>query len=238
LTTNQIWLVCESKVKLLPSPFLCLQERKCLEEKLYWIRLELQRTIALSADADETICKLSSAARRTMQERDEARSQGKILLAELQARRNAHAMLARRALVSQSASPDAAAFAVHSSCSRALRMGPKPFAGTPQGQRDAPHTEAGCTYRFAGSGGHKNTAASAAAACSTSAVVPSSGHEFACSSQEEDSFDPDMFLVDPSESPQDFAANTSSSGVRDDRQWCVLEQANLQVSNLYSTHKQ
>jgi hypothetical protein len=117
-------------------------------------------------------------------------------------------------------------------------MGPKPFAGTPQGQRDALHTEAGCTYRFAGSGGHKNTAASAAASCSTSAVVPSSGHEFACSSQEEDSFDPDMFLVDPSESPQDFAANTSSSGVRDDRQWCVLEQANLQVSNLYSTHKQ
>ncbi|XP_040378755.1 uncharacterized protein LOC107303900 [Oryza brachyantha] len=189
-----------------------LEERKCLEEKIYWTRLELQRTRSLSADADETICKLTAAARRAMQERDELRNQGEILLAELQARRKAHTMLAGRDLF-KSAPPDA--FGVHS-YSRALLPGRcKPFAGMLQG-RDA---DAGCSYRFA--------AASSGFGHKIAAAVPSSLHDLACSTQE-DSFDPDMFLVDPSELPQDFAPNTSSSDLGDDM-WRINEQVNLQT---------
>ncbi|KAL5210418.1 hypothetical protein ABZP36_006041 [Zizania latifolia] len=163
-------------------------------------------------DADETICKLAAAARRTMQERDELRSQGKILLSELQAR-NTHMMLAGTTYP-KPARPDA--FAIHS-YNRALLPNPtraKPFAGMYQG-RDS---QAGCSYRFAtpsSSFGHKNTAV-----CSLSPIpaMPSS-HDLTCSSQD-DSFDPDMFLVDPSESQQDFARATSSSDLGDNK-WCI-----------------
>jgi hypothetical protein len=50
--------------------------------------------LALSADADETICRLAAVARRVAKERDEACMKYKGMLAELQARRNAQMMMA------------------------------------------------------------------------------------------------------------------------------------------------
>ncbi|KAM0928531.1 hypothetical protein ACQ4PT_002533 [Festuca glaucescens] len=96
------------------------EDRRVLQEKLLCTRLELQKTQALCADADETICGLAAAARRMTQERDEAYMKRNALLAELQAERNAHMMMATLA----SGSPAATAFGCNGN--RALLV-PAPF---------------------------------------------------------------------------------------------------------------
>ena len=77
-----------------------LQGRGVLEEELSWARLERQKVLALSAEADEAIWHLAALARRTMQERDEARNQARMLLAGFQAR-NAQTMISSRNIVKQ-----------------------------------------------------------------------------------------------------------------------------------------
>uniref|UniRef100_A0ACD5VDG7 Uncharacterized protein n=1 Tax=Avena sativa TaxID=4498 RepID=A0ACD5VDG7_AVESA len=64
-----------------------------LKEKLYRTRLELQKMLALSADADEIICRLTAEAHKVKQERDEEYMRHNALQAELQARRNAQVMM-------------------------------------------------------------------------------------------------------------------------------------------------
>jgi hypothetical protein len=71
-----------------------LQYHDVLQARLYCTRLELQKTLALSAYADETICRLAVVACRVKQERDEAYMKRNALLSELQARTNAHVMMA------------------------------------------------------------------------------------------------------------------------------------------------
>jgi hypothetical protein len=71
-----------------------LQYHDVLQARLYCTRLELQKTLALSAYADETICRLAVVACRVKQERDEAYMKRNALLAELQERANAQVMMA------------------------------------------------------------------------------------------------------------------------------------------------
>jgi hypothetical protein len=63
-----------------------LQERAVLEEELYWARLERQKFLSLSAEADETIWNPAALARKTMQERDEATNQTRMILEDVQVR--------------------------------------------------------------------------------------------------------------------------------------------------------
>ncbi|KAM0887607.1 hypothetical protein ACQ4PT_028905 [Festuca glaucescens] len=119
-----------------------MQDPSVLQERLYCTRLELQKTLALSADADETICRLAAVARRVKQERDEAYVKRNSLMAELQARRNAQVMMAALA-----SGPPAAAFAP-SGCygSRAL----VPF-GRVTAQEQYHARAAGVSYYYASS---------------------------------------------------------------------------------------
>jgi len=83
-----------------------------LEEELGWARLEWQKTLDLSAEADDAIWHLASLARRRMQERDEARNQARMLLADLQAR-NARMMALPGTSYSRVARPDVFAATAH-----------------------------------------------------------------------------------------------------------------------------
>uniref|UniRef100_A0A8I6Y7Y7 Uncharacterized protein n=1 Tax=Hordeum vulgare subsp. vulgare TaxID=112509 RepID=A0A8I6Y7Y7_HORVV len=174
------------------------EERSALEEKLYCTRLELHKTRAVSADADETICRLAAAARRMAQERDEAWNQRNALLAELHARRNAQMMMALAAGPPRS-------FAGYSG--RAAFFAPAaaapPFGRMPTPMQQMYARAAGASYCFASS-----TSSSSAAAGNGLFF-----HSFASSSQ--DQFDPDMFLVDPAESPAVSVSATTRSTAPD-----------------------
>jgi hypothetical protein len=76
----------------------------------------------VSADADETICRLAAVARRVKQERDEAYVKRNALMAELQARRNAQAMMAALA-----SGPPGAAFSPSSCYANRAFVFPAPF---------------------------------------------------------------------------------------------------------------
>ncbi|CAM0872565.1 unnamed protein product [Alopecurus aequalis] len=153
------------------------EDRSVIKEKLNCTRLELQKTLALSADADDTLCGLGSALRRVAQEREEAFRQRNALLAELQARRNAQAMMAALA---SGGSPAAAAFSCHSNQSFVV-----PF-GRMTAQEQYYARAAGVSYCFA------------------SSLSRTSG---------QDSFDPDMFLVDAAEGDSAAPATATVSGV-------------------------
>nr|CAB3496316.1 unnamed protein product [Digitaria exilis] len=163
--------------------------RRVLEEELSWARLERQRVLTLSAEADEAIWSLAELARRTMQERDEARNQARMLLSELHAR-NAQMMMlpvtpSPRVPIVR---PDAFAATGYSPLCR-MAM---------QGQHYAQTT---------GTAGHCVASSSGFGHMS---LASSSLHGFASSSQE-DHFDPDMFLVDVDESPQHVVSATAGS---------------------------
>ncbi|KAM3314113.1 hypothetical protein ACQJBY_033148 [Aegilops geniculata] len=171
------------------------EERSALEEKLYCTRLELHKTRAVSADADETICRLAAAARRMAQERDEAWNQRNALLAELHARRNAQMMMALAAGPPRSFAGYNGRAAFFAPAAAAAPFGRMP---TPMQQMYA--RAAGASYCFASSS-------------SSSAAAAGNGlffHSLASSSQ--DQFDPDMFLVDPAESPADSVSATGTTG--------------------------
>ncbi|XBH56802.1 hypothetical protein VPH35_078540 [Triticum aestivum] len=171
------------------------EERSALEEKLYCTRLELHKTRAVSADADETICRLAAAARRMAQERDEAWNQRNALLADLHARRNAQMMMALAAGPPRSFAGYNGRAAFFAPAAAAAPFGRMP---TPMQQMYA--RAAGASYCFA----------------SSSAAPAGNGlffHSLASSSQ--DQFDPDMFLVDPAESPADSVSATTGSAAPD-----------------------
>ena len=186
-----------------------LQGRGVLEEELSWARLERQKVLALSAEADEAIWHLAALARRTMQERDEARNQARMLLAGFQAR-NAQTMMPPR-----------------TPCSRSRVAGPGAFAATGYGQSQAlapaafgPPGNAAMQGHYARAGAGCCVASSSTGFGHTSLASPLDAyaahpalHGFASSSQ--DHFDPDMFLVDVAEPPQDAvpaAAGSSQEG--------------------------
>lgn len=152
------------------------EDRHVLQEKLYCTRLELQKMLALSADADETICRLAAVARRVKQERDEAYVKRNALMAELQARRNAQVMMTALA-----PGPPAAAFAASSCYGNRTLVVPVPF-GRVTTQEQYYARAAGVSYCYASS---------------------SSG---------QDSFNPDMFLVDAAEGNSVARAKTTATG--------------------------
>jgi len=164
-----------------------------LEEELGWARLERQKTLALSAEADDAIWHLASLARRRMQERDEARNQARMLLADLQAR-NARMMALPGTSCSRVARPDAFA-ATGYKHNQALAPEFRPLGGTMmQGQR----ARAGTGYCVASSSCFGNR--SIGSSLDAYAILPSL---IGFASSRQDLFDPDMFLVDVVESPQD-----------------------------------
>ncbi|KAG0551660.1 hypothetical protein BDA96_01G442100 [Sorghum bicolor] len=174
------------------------EERRVLEEELGWARLERQKILALSAEADDAIWHLASLARRRMQERDEARNQARMLLADLQAR-NARMLAALPGTpCSRVARPDAFA-ATGYRHNQALPPELRPLGGTMvQGQRARAGTGYCAAAPSSGFGHRRNIIGSSLDAY---AVQPSLHDGFASTSQ--DHFDPDMFLVDVAESPQD-----------------------------------
>ncbi|TKV96806.1 hypothetical protein SEVIR_9G453300v4 [Setaria viridis] len=177
------------------------EECRLLEEELGWARLERQKVLALSAEADEAIWNLGALARRTMQERDEARNQARMLLADLQAR-NAQMTMLPGASCSRVARPDAFAAAGRSQV-LAPAAAFRPLGNTAMlGQ----HARTGTGWGVASSSGfgHVNLSSSLDAY-----TVQPSLHGFASSSQ--DHFDPDMFLVDIAESPQDVVLDATGS---------------------------
>ncbi|KAG2541674.1 hypothetical protein PVAP13_9NG694400 [Panicum virgatum] len=179
--------------------------RGVLEEELSWARLERQKVLALSAEADEAIWHLAALARRTMQERDEARNQARMLLAGFQAR-NAQTMMLPV-----------------TSCSRSRVAGPGAFAATGYGQSQAlapaafgPPGNAAMQGHYARAGAGCCVASSSTGFGHTSLASPLDAyaahpalHGFASSSQ--DHFDPDMFLVDAAELPQDAVPAAAGS---------------------------
>ena len=129
--------------------------------------------LSLSADADEAMCRLAATFRRVAQEREQAFMQRDALFAELQARRNAQAMMAALA----SGSP----FGCHSN--RAFLV---PFGGRMMTMQEQYYARAaGASYCFA------------------SSLSRTSG---------QDSFDPDMFLVDAAEGDSAVPATATGSG--------------------------
>jgi hypothetical protein len=90
----QVWNNIYACCRKLDNLNFVLQDHDVLQARLYCTRLELQKTLALSAYADETICRLAVVACRVKQERDEAYMKRNALLSELQARTNAHVMMA------------------------------------------------------------------------------------------------------------------------------------------------
>ncbi|CAN6289839.1 unnamed protein product [Urochloa humidicola] len=177
--------------------------RSVLEEELSWARLERQKVLALSAEADEDIWNLAALARRAMQERDEAMNQARMLLADIQARNTQTTMLPGTSRP-RVARPDGFA-ATGNNHSQALAPAAafRPLGNAAmQGQHA--RTGAGYTVASASGFGHVNIASSLDAF-----TVQPSLHGFASSSQ--DQFDPDMFLVDVAESPQDVVLDTVGS---------------------------
>ncbi|CAN6301344.1 unnamed protein product [Urochloa humidicola] len=173
--------------------------RSVLEEELSWARLERQKVLALSAEADEAIWNLTVLARRAMQERDEATNQARMLLADLQTR-NAQMTMLPGTSYSRVARPDLFASTGYS---QAL---PPTAAFRPLGNAamQGQHAWAGAGYSVASASGfgHVNLASSLNAF-----TVQPSLHGFASSSQ--DHFDPDMFLVDVAESQQDVVSENA-----------------------------
>ncbi|KAJ1297714.1 hypothetical protein BS78_01G397900 [Paspalum vaginatum] len=179
--------------------------RRALEEELGWARLERQKILALSAEADDAIWNLAALARRRMQERDEARNQARMLLADLQARNTQMMMLPGTSSYSRAARPGAFVSAGYRQAApTALR--PRGNTTTMQGQR----ARTGGGYCVASSSvfcGQMDLASSSLDAY----VVQPSLHGITSWSQ--DHFDPDMFLVDVPESPpQDVVPVPASAG--------------------------
>jgi hypothetical protein len=177
------------------------QERRVLEEELGWARLERQKVLWNLAIWNLAALARRRIPRRTMQERDEARNQARMLLADVQAR-NAQVTMLTGASCSGAARPDAFAFAAGRSQSQALAPAAA-FTAAVQGQH-AWTGAAGWGVASSSGFGHANLASSLDAY----AVQPSSLHGLASSSQ--DHFDPDMFLVDIAESPQDVVLDTAA----------------------------
>lgn len=183
-----------------------------MEEELSWARLERQKVLALSAEADEAIWSLAALARRTMQERDEARNQARMLLSDLHARNSQMMMHPPGTSRPRITRPDAFA-ATGYSYSQAL----PPTAGLrPLGRMAMPQGHyartIGTGHCVASSSGLGHTSLLASSSLDAQAIQPSL-HGFASSSQ--DHFDPDMFLVDVAESPQgvvSVTAGCSSNG--------------------------
>jgi len=168
-----------------------------LEEELGWARLERQKTLALSAEADDAIWHLASLARRRMQERDEARNQARMLLADLQAR-NARVMALPGTSCSRVARPPDAFAATGYEHNQALAPTAFRPLGSSSTMMQGQRARAGTGYCAASSSGFGHS--SIGSSLDAYAVLPSL-LGFASSSQ--DHFDPDMFLVDVAESPQD-----------------------------------
>lgn len=164
-----------------------------MEEELGWARLERQRILALSAEADDAIWHLATVARRRMQERDEARNQARMLLADLQLQARTARMMAALPGTSSCSRVQSQSGYKHN---QALAPEFRPLGGTMmQGQRARAGTGY-CVASSSGFGSHRSIASSLDAY----ALQPSL-HGLASSSQ--DHFDPDMFLVDVTEPPQD-----------------------------------
>ncbi|CAL4930429.1 unnamed protein product [Urochloa decumbens] len=167
--------------------------RSVLEEELSWARLERQKVLALSAEADEAIWNLAALARRAMQERDEAMNQARILLADLHARNAQMMTMLPGTSRSRIARPDAFAATAFRPLGNAAMQGQ--YART---------EAAGYSVASASGFRHVNVASSLDAF-----TVQPSLHGFASSSQ--DHFDPDMFLVDVAESQQDAVPDSAGS---------------------------
>lgn len=126
-----------------------------------------------------------------MQERDEARNQARMLLADLQARNARMKAVVPGASCSRVARPDAFAATGYEHI-QAQALAPAAFG---------PRARAGTGYYCVASSsgfGHRSIDSS----LDTCAVQPSL-LGFASSSSSQEHFDPDMFLVDVAESPQD-----------------------------------
>uniref|UniRef100_A0ACD5W063 Uncharacterized protein n=2 Tax=Avena sativa TaxID=4498 RepID=A0ACD5W063_AVESA len=131
-----------------PAPPDVDQEKdpKVLQEKLYRTRLELQKMLALSADADEIICRLTAEAHKVKQERDEEYMRHNALQAELQARRNAQVMMTAPTYGSP-----AAVFAGSSCYANPALMVPAPFRQMTTQEQQYYAWTAGVSYCFASS---------------------------------------------------------------------------------------
>ncbi|KAL6907644.1 hypothetical protein ACP4OV_002683 [Aristida adscensionis] len=204
-----------------------LEERAALEEKLYWARMQRQKFLALSAEADKTIWNLAALARNMMQERDEARSQAMALLADLEARNARMTMMTPGRPYSRAARPGA--FAAAAAGNSQVVLAPPAFglSGEPsattttttttmQGQRPGYYYCAASPSNL----GHMSVASSQTQVVDAYSVQASASvHGVASSSQ--DYFDPDMFLVDVGDSPEGLApaaagaAPASNSGACD-----------------------
>ncbi|CAL4913851.1 unnamed protein product [Urochloa decumbens] len=179
--------------------------RSVLEEELSWARLERQKVLALSAEADEAIWNLAALARRAVQERDEAMNQARILFADLQAR-NAQTMTmlpgtSRSRVSSRPVAFPAAGYSHSQALAPAAAFRP---LGNAAMRGQYARTGAGYSVASASSFRHVNVASSLDAF-----TVQPSLHGFASSSQ--DHFDPDMFLVDVAESQQDAVPDNAGS---------------------------
>lgn len=133
-----------------------------------------------------------------MQERDEARNQARMLLADLQARNARMKAAVPGASCSRVARPDAFAVTGYEH-SQAQALAPAAFG--PRGQRARAGTGYYCVASSSGFG-HRSIDSS----LDTCAVQPQDAVQllgFASSSSSQEHFDPDMFLVDVAESPQD-----------------------------------
>ncbi|KQK22293.1 hypothetical protein BRADI_1g66310v3 [Brachypodium distachyon] len=223
-----------------------LEERSVLEEKLCCTRLELQKTLAVSADADETMWRLAAAARRVAQERDEARNHRNALLAQLQlqaARRNVNAGQKMMMAVSGGPGPSAHSRARPIATPNALfgpaaGYGRAPFDGLTTVIRAQQQQQQQQQYYARAGGGYYCFASSSSSSsyhggfsglgyrqgCSlrigTPAAAAAAGSfhvDLGSSSQQLESFDPDMFLVDAAaESPRDVVvAPDVGSGAED-----------------------
>jgi hypothetical protein len=177
-----------------------MQERAILEEHLYWARIERQKLLTLSAEADETIWNLTAHARRTMQERDEARNQARIILANVQARNAQRMMLPGRAHSLVAARSGAGLFDATGN-SQALAPATTPFWPSRETTM-MPIQHAGNSIASSSNFGHMNLASSMGAYFDQPPL-----HGFTALVQEP--FDPDMFLVDAVESPQDAVPATA-----------------------------
>jgi hypothetical protein len=170
-----------------------LQERAALAEELYWARLERQKFLSLSAEADETICNLAALARKTMQERDEARNQTRMILEDVQARNARMTTMLAGQERSGAARPDV--FPGAGTNSQAL---PPPFGPLREMTMQGQHYHIATGYCVASS---SNSGQWSRPSTDAYTVRPPL-HGLVTSSIQEH-FDPDTFLVDAAESPQD-----------------------------------
>ncbi|TVU47517.1 hypothetical protein EJB05_07121 [Eragrostis curvula] len=183
---------------MLRRPLIQRLERAVLEEQLYWARLERQKFVAMSAEADETIWNLAALARRTMQERDEARNQARMILAGVHARNGWMTMLPGRAH-SEAAMPGV----ISGAGADSQALAPPPFRPLGDMAMQGQHAQTGTGYCVASSSnsGHRNQV-------DAYTVLPSL-HGLASSTQEH--FDPDMFLVEGPEMLQDSVPKMAGS---------------------------